>query len=302
MATRAIPIVILGHTGAVGRALAHGLTARGYSVIGASSRQCDLTDRAQAQRFMAGVPQDAAVVFSSAITRLVDDSFGALERNLRMAENVAATAPEGRLRAVVYLSSSDVYGHRPPLPITERTPAVPASYYGIAKLAGEFLLRRSGALDCPMAILRLPGIYGPEDGGRSLIGRLLAHIVQKGQVTLTGDGSQRRDYMHEGDLCEVVRRIADQPFDGLLNVATGVSRSLREIVALLAQASGRSPRIQLAPPDPHAAGDLVFDISELRRRLPHLEFRTLEQGVTGYVAARAPILGAGTVAGGPAAR
>ena len=278
-------VLVLGHTGFIGNAVLRHLAGAGYGAQGASSKECDLLDGEKTKAFLGQLPDQSLVVFSSAIVPRVQDSFQAMVKNLQMAHHFASGVPPGRLAGVVYLSSVNVYGHQSSLPINEDSIPTPSSFYGTSKLAGECLLRQTGALDCPVTILRLPGVYGPGDSGHSVVGNLLNNILHKGRVTLTGNGSVRRDLVEIGDLCRVVERALEQPLNGLLNVATGKSLSIREVVDVLAAVADLSPAIDYASADAAAAQDLVFDVSALLARLPGLQFKSLAEGSAIYLAA-----------------
>ncbi len=281
-------VAVFGHSGFIGRELSRQLAAGGWDVRGASSRECDLRDLSAVRSLTERLPHGAQLVCCAVVNRLVDDSFTTFERNLRIAEHVAAALP-GRITGVIYLSSVDVYGRSPALPVTERTAPAPSSYYGVAKLASEWLLRRKSSPACPVTVLRLPGVYGAGDRGQSVIGRLLAQLKRDGAVTVHGDGSSRRDYVEVGDVCAVIRAALERPADRLLNVATGISASIREIVGVLGEAAGVTPRIRHAPADGAAAGDLVFDPAALRRALPDVTFKSVREGAAAYAAAMPPV-------------
>jgi nucleoside-diphosphate-sugar epimerase len=84
--------------------------------------------------------------------------------------NVAAAFEDTGLEALVYLSSTSVYGRRSGEWTDERTEPAPASPLGRARLEAEEIylsLAREGRL--PARVCRAPGIYGP---GRTLRQRL----------------------------------------------------------------------------------------------------------------------------------
>jgi hypothetical protein len=72
----------------------------------------------------------------------------------------------------------------------------------------------------------------------------------------------------------------------LVNVATGRSYSLVEMVAMIAGAGGVSPEVIFDRAE-EGGGDLVFDISGLRRHFPDFTPQPLGQGIGDYVAAMA---------------
>lgn len=280
-------VVVLGSTGFIGGRLCGWLGSAGYRVVGWSSRDCDLTDALTVKQKLSGLAPGTHVIMCATVNRNVEDSYRAMGRNLLMAENLVDGAPRGRLGGLVFLSTVDVYGHQPVCPITEATAPRPMNYYGIGKLASEHLLRRPGAIDCPVTVLRLPGVYGPGDRQRSIVGAFLKRIVEGETITLYGDGGVLRDYVEVDDVCRIVADLLKAPQNRLLNLAKGESLSLRAVIDRLAAAAGREPHLTMLDPAGNAAGDLVFDNANLREAVPGLTFVDLEDGARRYLQALA---------------
>src|SRR5262249_4702012 len=82
-------------------------------------------------------------------------------------------------RYFVYLSTVDVYGQPAYLPIDERHPTEPATFYGATKLAAEKLLqvhcREAGAR---LLVLRLTQTYGPGEQAIKLIPQAIASVAE----------------------------------------------------------------------------------------------------------------------------
>lgn len=283
LATEQAPVVVIGHTGFIGAAIARTLTAGGVSVIAVSSKECNLVGSTAALELEALLPEKGRAVFCSAITRLVRDSYETMLSNIQMVNAFWTAARRRNLSHVIYLSTADVYGHRPPLPITETTLPSPETHYALSKLAGECLVRKIGRRDCPVTILRLPGIYGVGSDKHSAVGRLAHQICQDRSVTIFGDGQVRRDYVDVGDVCAVVEMLLQQPYDGILNLATGASISILELVHLIALHVRQNPVIRYAPPEPNRAGDQIFDTSALVGALPTLTLTPIEVGIARYL-------------------
>lgn len=254
-------------------------------VTALSSRECDLRNAratADALRNLAGRTH---VVLCGVVNRRVRDDFGAMKDNAAMAENVArgaAGAARGAIASIVYLSSVDVYGPAPSLPITERTPVAPGGYYALSKYCGERIVRIASP-EVPVLSLRLPGVYGQRDGGRSVVGALVARIREGLPVVVHGRGDVLRDYVHADDVARLLESHFDDPRDGLWNVATGRSRTFLEIVGAVGRVLGVEPALARGEMDPPAAGDLAFDTAALRAAFPDAVFRPLEEGVAEYV-------------------
>lgn len=277
------PVAVLGANGFIGGSLSRWLAERDYETIGWTSRDCDLTDALEVKQKLASLPAGVRLVMCATVNRYVEDSYRAMGRNLLMAENLIDGAPRGRIGGLVFLSTVDVYGHAPACPITEATAPRPMNYYGIGKLASEHLLRRPGAIDCPVTVLRLPGVYGPTDNQRSIVGAFLRRIVEGREITLYGDGQVQRDYVDVDDVCGIVTGLLAEPRDSLLNIAKGESLSLKQVIDTLAKTAGCEPRLVMQPAQDNAAGDLNFDISALRQAVPGLAFTSLAEGARRYL-------------------
>jgi nucleoside-diphosphate-sugar epimerase len=216
----------------------------------------------------------------------VDPGLGALVANVAMTAGLARALEEHPPSSLVYLSTLDVYGCHPPLPITEQTPVAPESPYAIAKYASERVLLASLERRCPVTVLRLPGVYGGADPPKSIPRRLVDTILGGGTVRLHGGGTTRRDYLHVDDLCHVVAAILERPCAGVLNVATGEALTIRGIVETLARGAGAEARIEPVPETGDGAADLVLDTTGLRQSLPGLGVRPMSVALVEYAATR----------------
>jgi nucleoside-diphosphate-sugar epimerase len=84
--------------------------------------------------------------------------------------NIASAFERASLEALVYLSSTSVYGRRAGEVTDESTAVNPSSPVGLARVEAERIyLDQHAENDLPVRICRVPGIYGP---GRTLRQRL----------------------------------------------------------------------------------------------------------------------------------
>lgn len=259
-------ILVFGAGGFIGSTALRHLCAAGQGVTGYTRQDCDLTDAQAVARVFAQRRSPCRVVLCGCVSRHFEDTFGTLAKNVAMVENFLRALAPGQVESCVYLSSTDIYGNHPELPVTESTAALPEYYYGASKLTNEMLLLRSGLADFPVAALRLPGIYGPTDQGHSILGMFARRVLQGQELTVFGDGGTLRDFVLVTDLCAVIERLLDRPHHGVLNVATGQSMKLLDILHLLAKTAGRGLNLRYAPAGARSH-DLVFDTAALRAAL-----------------------------------
>ena len=279
-------ILLFGHNGVIGGSLLRHLAVTGRDVLGVSSEQCDLTSPQAVKRYLSAIEDDFDVINCAVINRHRCQDYNAFADNCRMVQNMLEGMPVGRCRSMIHLSSVDVYGANPPCPITEQTMPHPDSYYALAKYTCERLIRMYPSRSFPVALLRLPGVYGPEDGGKSLIGNFIGKVLRGEGVTLFGSGQVRRDYCALQDLVSLVDSLLETPWDGVVNVVTGKSLSLCEILDRIALTSRCVPDVRLEEVDGDiASGDLVFHSALLENLWPHCVMRSMEQGIAEYVTA-----------------
>lgn len=111
--------------------------------------------------------------------------------------NIAQAFSEARLEALVYLSSTSVYGARSGELTDESTPVAPSSPLGVARAECENLyleFHRSAGL--PVRICRAPGIYGP--------GRTLRQRLETGAYRRLADEDLSVSRIHVEDLAEAL--------------------------------------------------------------------------------------------------
>jgi len=276
-----IKILVLGGTGFIGGAITRYLLGRGGDVLAVSSKDCDLLDEAQTQSYFSSLQEDYVVVFTSGVVRQKDGGRHILYKNINMVKNFCEAVDPTRIKSVIYLSTCDVYG-RPPEIITEQTLPHPTNYYGIGKLTGEYLLE-AAMTNVPVTILRLPGIYGGNNR-QNTIAVLLDQLRQKGHVRVYGDGSDRRDYVYVEDVCRVVETFIGTPYKGVVNVATGQSLTINEIIHILGRLLNQPPEIEYVHREQAGPQDLVFDNRLLTSLMPKdFSFTPLEEGAKIYI-------------------
>ncbi len=191
----------------------------------------------------------------------------------------AAAAAASR-PAVVFCSSRLVYGTPDRLPVAEDHPVRPASFYAVHKLTLEHYLHvlamTAGLRSC---VLRLSNPYGPfwpeQRKGYGLINQFIARALTGEPITIFGDGSQRRDYVHVDDVSAALLAVAatDACWGQTFNLGGPEAVSIREAVqAIAAAVPGTDVRFTPWPAEHLAVetGDYQTDLTKLRGhvRLP----------------------------------
>ena len=276
-------IAILGSRSFIGTHLTRELQLRGYTVYPVNSETCNLLDRQMTIQFISSLPEECHVVFLATINKFVENSYSAMLKNLEMARNVAEAMATRKCGGLIFFSAVDVYGLKPPCPISEQTLPCPSNYYALSKLVSEHIVSALSTRQYPLTILRLPGVYGPGDTGRSLISKFSKLMRDGLPIRLADDGKFKRDYVHVLDLCSLVDFVIQNPLDGILNVASSESVTIMSLIELLQLHLGGIANIEHVGTDLDSAEDLVFDVSSLLNHYPDLRIRPVTECLGEYL-------------------
>ena len=169
------------------------------------------------------------------------------------------------IKKFIFSSSSSVYGDPEVTPTTEGSGLDPMSPYALQKLICEQYLDLFHKLyDFNSVSLRYFNVYGagqPTKGSYiPVMGIFFRQRLNGQHLTITGDGSQTRDFVNVEDVAKanVAAALSNLP-DGhnVYNIASGKNYSIKEIAQAI------SPKVRIAPPrfEPHTT---LGDVSKAR--------------------------------------
>ena len=191
---------------------------------------------------------------------------------------------ESGVGRLVFASSASVYGVQNYFPVAEDAPNWPISAHGIHKLAVEkflWLAHQQQQLD--VRILRLANPYGP---GQSITGRqgfvaiAIGSLVRGDALTVRDGGRMVRDFIYIEDATEaLVLAGLRESLPLVLNIGTGEGHSLREVVDLIEQLSGRAIRTVDAAPRHVDIPLSVLDVTRARALLGFTPRTSLRAGL-----------------------
>lgn len=149
---------------------------------------------------------------------------------------------------IVYLSSSAAYprhlqySHQHTRLVETQMDGRDAdAVYGVAKVLGEDLAHNYQATGGVVTIVRPFSGYGPDQSEDFPFGALVERVRRReNPITIWGDGSQVRDFIHVDDICRAILALADADVPQPVNLGTGIPTSMAQLVALAAQIDGFS--------------------------------------------------------------
>lgn len=158
---------------------------------------------------------------------------------------IADAAPQ--VRKVLLASSANVYGNTQADPIDEDVPPAPVNHYACSKLAMEFI---AGTWfdRLPILITRPFNYTGPGQTEAFLIPKLVAHYAQRRPVLELGNIDVERDFSDVRMVADAYTRLLQALASSqVVNICSGVGRSLRSVLAQLQAITGHEPEIRVAP-------------------------------------------------------
>lgn len=266
MAAVVARVLVTGGLGFLGRAVTRDLLDAGHEVAVLTRRHDttavtgDVRDRTRMREVVAAGGYDA-ICHLAALTRPRDsvaDPLTYFDVNATGTLNLLLAVEPGT--RFVFVSTNQVCGSRHAEPLREDLPPDPESPYAASKLAAEQLVAAYAATGAIGAItLRLFNIAGAmagvtdTDETRIIPNTLRALTGELPYVTLNGDGTAVRDFVHLADVAAAVRRalaVATAGTHRVFHIGSGNGSSMADVVRAAEAAAGRRVAVKRMPPKP----------------------------------------------------
>jgi nucleoside-diphosphate-sugar epimerase len=186
-------------------------------------------------------------------------------------------------RRLVFVSTVDVYAPmQPDSRLSESSPVDASNMYAGSKMCGERMAIAWGLQSgVEVAVLRYGHVYGPGEGAfHKLIPHTIRTLLDGRNPAVYGDGSAERDCIYVADAVEATIRCAtrEQVPPGPVNIVSGVSFTIAEIVRRVVNAAGSTAAIERRP-STSADRSFRFDNSAMRTHFGTWEMTTLDEGL-----------------------
>lgn len=282
--------LVTGGCGFIGSHLCDALLAAGHRVsalddlstgkrdnlpASATLIEADIADAATVTRAMHGVDGCFHLAAIASVERCRVEGRRTHDVNVGGTENVFAAAFELGKLPVVYASSAAIYGDNPKLPLSESETPAPLSAYGEHKLANEHTGIRFRGQGVANLGLRFFNCYGPRQDPASPYSGVISIFSQRlsarQPITIFGTGEQTRDFIYVGDvvahMMAAMEKISTFTDGAALNVCTGKSTSLLQLVDTLATLTGNTEKPNFGPA---REGDIVHSLGDPSRATEQL--------------------------------
>lgn len=187
---------------------------------------------------------------------------------------------------LVHASSAAVYGNGDDLPCRDDRPlSSPAlSPYAIQKIHNEDYANLYARLHGVTSLaMRYFNVYGsrqdPTSPYSGVISRFLEAYKQDKDLTIFGDGLQSRDFIHVSDVAKANVLALKSEYSGVLNIATGKSQTLLELIEYMQLAGKKSAKLQF---EAERVGDIKNSYASTELAKQYIGFKysiSLQEGV-----------------------
>ena len=148
-----------------------------------------------------------------------------------------------RVKRLIHISTSEVYGTAASEPMTEEHPLNPLTPYAAAKCGADRLIYSYiHTYGIPAVIIRPFNQYGPYQHLEKCVPRFVTSMIDETPITIHGSGSAARDWCYVTDTCEALLNALECPLDAVMgeviNLGTGVATDVLTIAHKIIDLSG----------------------------------------------------------------
>ncbi len=264
----------------------------------------DIRDVPLVRRWVAEVDTIVHFAAESHVDRSIDGPSTFVETNVLGTQVLLDAARTHGVARFVHVSTDEVYGALGPTgAFTEESPLAPSSPYSASKAASDLLaLAYAHTWGLPVVVTRCSNNYGPRQHPEKLIPCMIARALRDEPLSVFGDGSNVRDWIHVEDHCRGVLAALEHGAVGrVYNFGARTERSNLDIVhALLGLLDKPRSLVRFVRDRPGHDWRYAIDPARAETELGWRPQRGFEEGlratVDWYVAQRAwwePRLGGG---------
>jgi nucleoside-diphosphate-sugar epimerase len=204
------------------------------------------------------------------------------EVNIQGTLNILEAAVKNKVKALVFASSSSIYGEAKSFPEKESFLPAPISPYALTKLAGEYYCKMFNYhYGLPTVSLRYFNVFGPrqsvDDEYAVVIPKFISCMLKNERPPIYGSGRQSRDFTYIQNVVKAnITAAGKRNLRGeVFNVASGRDYSILQLVGILNRLLGKDIKPVFLKKRPGDVYRTLADLSGVRKALgfkPAIDF------------------------------
>ncbi|MED5242322.1 MAG: GDP-L-fucose synthase [SAR324 cluster bacterium] len=277
-------IYVAGHLGLVGSAIIRALQQKGFeNLITRSHSELELKDSAAVREFFVDTKPEYVFLAAAKVGGInANNKYPAdfIHENLLLQTNVIHESWRHKVVKLIFLGSSCIYPKLCPQPIKEEyllTGELESTNeaYAIAKIAGIKTCQSYNKQFGTNYLSVMPtNLYGINDNFHPENSHVLPSLIRKfhkaklsnaDSVTIWGDGTPRREFLHTDDLAAAVLFLMENYNDSeIINVGCGQDQTIMELAEIIQEVVGFKGYLNFDSSYPNGTPQKILDISKIK--------------------------------------
>ena len=277
-------IYVAGHLGLVGSAILRALQQKGFeNLITRTHSELDLKDSTAVREFFVDTKPEYVFLAAAKVGGInANNKYPAdfIHENLLLQTNVIHESWRHKVVKLIFLGSSCIYPKLCPQPIKEEyllTGELESTNeaYAIAKIAGIKTCQSYNKQFGTNYLSVMPtNLYGINDNFHPENSHVLPSLIRKfhkaklsnaDSVTIWGDGTPRREFLHTDDLAAAVLFLMENYNDSeIVNVGCGQDQTIMELAETIQEVVGFKGYLNFDSSYPNGTPQKILDISKIK--------------------------------------
>jgi len=198
--------------------------------------------------------------------------------------NILKACKDSKVKRLVHISSSEVYGPAQYVPMNEKHPLQPYSTYSVAKVAADLWAQTFFyEHKLPVVILRPFNTFGPHESLPYFIPEMIRQCLKE-TIIHVGNLETSRDFTYiEDTVNAMIKALKTENIEGeIINIGTGQTHKMKDILTLIMKetdAEEKQVMLDKSRLRPRDVETLVTDNSKARKILGWIPTTTFEEGI-----------------------
>ena len=154
--------------------------------------------------------------------------------------NLAKSSLKNKLKKIIHISTSEVYGTAIYVPIDEKHDLQPQSPYSASKISAETVMRSFHySYGLPVVTLRLFNTFGPRQSIRAVIPKIISQLLSDKKEIYLGNLKPTRDFNYVLDTCSAIELASKKLKVGqIYNYGSGEEINIKDLFKLISKVIG----------------------------------------------------------------
>ena len=198
--------------------------------------------------------------------------------------NILKACRDHKVKRLVHISSSEVYGSAQYVPMNEKHPLEPYSTYSVAKAAADLWAQTFfWEHNLPVVILRPFNTFGPRESLPYFIPEMIRQCLKEPTIHV-GNLETSRDFTYvEDTVTAMVNALETENIEGeIINIGSSQTHKMKDILTLIKQETGTEEKQVALDKNrlrPRDIQTLIADNTKARKTLGWTPTITFEEGI-----------------------